>query len=876
MPNPTSRWYFPITLLLNSLALTIAGMSAAAANAEFQSTARTALVVAVFILAALALAGSIWLFKNPEPGERACQKIASIKQPAFLNTGLGLLFAAAWALTWLPAEKSGSLYYYFIGIQPLLGWLAFASGLALLLCLTLRPDFSMENGLAYWKSQSVALQTALFSLLVFGMITAAILLLKIWDSEEPFYYGAGVPLLVWQVYALVLVTVLLKQIRFGLPRHIDAIIFLAVWAVSAFLWNSLPLESSFFLTPPYPPNNEFYPFSDAELFDRASQYALIGQGINNGQFFDRTLYIALLVYLHTLFGQNYELILNTQAALFAVFPAVVYLIGKELHSRPAGLLAAAIASWRGLNALVAMPIINTSTAKQMMTDFPTGLGLAFFCLFAIKWLKEPDKNWHKAAWAAGILGLTSLLRPHVLLILLAFLVVVIIVYLPRWQHGIGMASLGLLVFVAAIAPWTFFSGNDTSIVELYATRIRSVIFERYQTVEPPQLAGQPTEPVNPPQSTDQPGQPTESATPAAQPATPAPAEELPPPQPPEEQPIKVPFPINHFLNNMQTSAFGLPIAPQFISIRDTVKGSESIWHTLWQGELSSQAAVMLGIGLVATALGIGAAAQKSLRMGLFLPAIFLLYTGANSLARTSGGRYIVPADWILFLFFGIGLWFLVEAASMFFKRQPGTGESVPGEGPAARERQNIHPAYKAIGAVIFFTLVGGLIPLSQHIHPQRFQPATREALLDRLDALLPQVGLEKQAVADFLQKENAVIVEGAALYPRHFGYGIGFPSWYPYSSAEYPRTIFTFIGPRERHATTSLFGPPPKYLPHNSNVIVLACRWELGNLYTFGAEIFDALLVALPDEKIIYKIEPERIFECPVAPPVCEDKSSCR
>lgn len=867
MPNQTTRWYIPVTLLLNSLALTLTGMFAAAANAEFQSTTRTALVMAVFALAALMLAGSIWYFKNPTRGEQFCQRIASIKQPAFLNTGIGLLFALSWALAWLPAEKSGGLYYYFVGIQPLFGWLAFASGLALLLCLALRPDFSTESGLAYWNNQTTALQTALFSLLVFGMITAAILLLKIWASQEPFYYGAGVPLLAWQVYALVLATVLLRQFRIKWPRRADTILFLAVWAISAVLWVSLPIESSFFLTPPYSPNYEFYPFSDAELFDRASQYALIGQGINNSQFFDRTLYIALLVYLHSLFGQNYELIINTQAALFAVFPAVVYLIGKNLHSRPAGLLAAAIASWRGLNALVVMPMINTSAAKQMMTDFPTALGLAFFCLFAIEWLKDPQKNWHKAAWAAGILGLTSLLRPHVLLILLTFLVVVAVVHLPNWRRGLGMATLSLFVFVAAIAPWTFFSGNNTSIVELYATRIRSVIFQRYQSVEPPQLAGQPAEPADP----------VNAEEPVALPVAPSQDTQPPPRLPQEEQPIKAPFPINHLLNNLQTSAFGLPIAPQFISLRETVKGDETIWKILWQGELSSQAAVMLAIGLVVVAFGIGAAAQKSLRLGLFLPAVFLIYAIANSLARTSGGRYVVPIDWILFLFFGIGLWFLVEAASMFFKRQPGAGEpGIEERQPAAETRHNSHRAARAAGTAAFFVLVGGLIPLSQHIHPKRYQPETQEALLNRLEVLLPQVGLEKQSVADFLQQDNAVIAQGAALYPRHLGYRVGFPSWYPYSSADYPRTIFTLIGPQEKYATTTLFGPSPKFLPHNSNVIVLACKWDLGNLYTFGAEIFDALLVALPDEQIIYQAAPERPLQCPVAPPVCDDKSSCR
>ncbi len=838
MPKHLTRWYLPIYLLFNSLALTLAGLAATAVNAEFQSTARTALTAGTFAAAGLALVAGLWFVKGAEASKLFANKVSTFKFQAALNLSLGLLFALAWGLAWLPAEKTGNYYYYFVGVQPLLLWIAFASGFALLLSLTLSKGFSLESGLAHWRKQKFSLQAASVILVIFGLIAAALGWLKIWASEEPYWYGAGAPLLAWQVYVLVLAAILLWQIRFNWPRHTDILLFFAIWGVSAYFWASQPLQASFFITPPMFPNHEFYPFADLEFFDRASQYALIGQGINNGQFYDRALYIAFLVYLHTFFGQNHELLMKIQAGLFAVFPAVVYLIGKNLHGRPPGLIAAALASWRGTNALAAMALINTSTAKHMLTDFPTGLGLAIFCLFLIQWIKDPQKNWHKAALGAGTLGLTSLLRPHVMALLVVFLPLIALVSFPKWRTGLAAASLGLLAFFASISPWTFLSGSNTSIIELYATRIRGVIEQRYIPEEQQQIPALPAKPG--------------LLAIAAQ----------------AEQPIDAPFPVNHFLNNLQTSALGLPLAPQLLSTRETIKGGETIWQVHWQGDLSSQAVIMLSLSLGLTALGIGAAMQKSRLAGLALPVVFLIYAAANALARTSGGRYIVPIDWIVVLFFGLGLTVLIEASQTFFSRQITPAESAP---PAAREDKLTLWWVKAAGVLVFFGLIGGLIPLSEHIHSPRYTQKNTPQLLNDLDRFLPQAGLNREMVETFLRENSkATILQGRALYPRFFHQGDEFISWEPYKRKEYPRTILVVLGPKTDFDQIVLTGPPPSYLPNASDVIVLGCSQ--------GEEFFNthALLVVLPNEKIIYQADPERPLQCPIQEPICNNNKYCR
>lgn len=834
MPTRLTRWYPAFYLLLNSLALTVAGLAAIAANADFQSSVRTALTVSIFILAALSLLAGFWLLKNETKAGQLTYRISHLKH---FNLLLALFFGAAWGLAWLPAEKSGTLYYYFVGVQPLLAWAAFASGLGLLLGLSLRPDFSLKNGRAYWLEHKTSLLVSFVALVLFGLIAALIAWLKIWQIDEPYWYGAGAPLLAWQVYLVGLAVLLFRKVRVNWPRQADLLLFFAIWAITAVFWVRQPLQTSFFFTPPTPPNLEFYPFADLEFFDQSSQYALLGQGINNGMFFDRTLYIAFLVYLHTFFGQNYELLMSIQAGLFAVLPAVIYLIAKNLDSRPAGLVAAALAGWRGVNALAGMALINSSTAKHMLTDFPTGLGLAISCLFLVQWLRDPQKQWPKAAWAAGTLGLTSLLRPHVMAILLVLLPVILLVSLPKWRRGLALVCLSILAFFASIGPWTFLSGNSVSIIDLYATRIRGVIEQRYVPQEEKQI------PAIPPAKA--------GLLALAHPA---------------EPPVELPFVISQFLNNLQTSALGLPLSPQLLTLKETVKSGEAVWQTDWQGDLSVQGGLMLTLGLALTALGIGAGVQKSFAAGLALPLVFVIYAAANALARTSGGRYIVPIDWIVILFFGLGLTVILEAGEAFFKRQTASGEP---EQPAPRAGRQPGWGLKAFGLVACFGLIGGLIPFSQTLNPRRYQPATQEELVEKFVGL----GLERAALQEFLKNENAFILQGAALYPRYFHQNEGHRSWPPYQKTEYPRTIFVLIGPQPQAHTIVLAGLAREYFPHNSDVLVLFCEPEKADALDASLA---ALVVALPGPNIVYQTQPERPLACPVAKPICNNNKSCR
>src|SRR5512142_2487731 len=146
-----------------------------------------------------------------------------------------------------------------------------------------------------------------------------------------------------------------------------------------------------------------------------------------------------------------------QAALFAVFPALIYLVGRRLHSRPAGILLAALITMRGLNSLTAAAWIDTSTFKHMLPDFPTAICMAALVLLLLKWLEAPEHNRRYVLWMGGLLGLGSLLRPHVLVLMPFVLLLAAWLYRSRWRSALGLLALTLVTALAAVAPWTFLS-----------------------------------------------------------------------------------------------------------------------------------------------------------------------------------------------------------------------------------------------------------------------------------------------------------------------------------------------------------------------------------------------------------------------------------
>ena len=160
-----------------------------------------------------------------------------------------------------------------------------------------------------------------------------------------------------------------------------------------------------------------------------------------------------------------------------VFPAILYLLGKAIHSRSFGLILAVLAMLRGINGIAAGSMINLANQKQLLTDFPTVIFVAWFALMMVRWLKAPAKNYLYALWAGGIAGLAIMLRTNALFLVLFALLLIGIVYWRQKMRGVLIGFLLVFTMFASTFAWGFY--NDKSIFDVYIYRIRIVIEARY-------------------------------------------------------------------------------------------------------------------------------------------------------------------------------------------------------------------------------------------------------------------------------------------------------------------------------------------------------------------------------------------------------------
>jgi hypothetical protein len=830
---------------------------------------RLFLLGATIIFGLALAAAAILLHSQPARERRLAWGISGQSQR--LGIALAVVFLSFWCITWMPPQYAGDAYYYFIGLYPLILCGLLASGSALALIIIPGGASSTQWLTRYFRDHRQAIRVALLAFAIFASIALLTVQYGILRGNEPFWYGAGVPILAIQILMATVLAVLASGlVRWAGTKRIsaDVILFAFIWTIAAIVWAARPVPPSYWITPPRPPNYEFYPFSDSLTYDVASQFALIGQGLYNHMFFDRALYMSFLVYLHTVGGQDFQHLMSIQAALFAVFPALLYLFGKQLHSRTAGLILAALAIMRGLTSLDASAWIDTSTFKHMLTDFPAAIGVAGFLFLVLKWMGAPRERVSHLMWACAVLGLTSLLRPHVIILMGGTALLVVWLYRRQWKKSLGAVTLASLAFLVAVIPWMMLGPSSGSPITMYSERIRAVIAQRYPRPMPT--------PAPLPQETPVASLP---GTPPASAPTPA----VPPPQqPPAPADLGLPFVADHFLHNLVASALIFPDTTEFLSVRSIVKEGEDFWRPRWSGTMTPLAALLLILNLAWVAFGLGTAVQRDRLRGIVPIAALLLYAVANSLARTSGGRYIVPVDWILVGYFSVATAELIHAFRSFLGYdaavEPASVSKRSKTGRPAALKQGrlvvVPPGHLWSNAshplviLLLALLLGALVPMAGVLYPRRYTDAGSAALISRLQ----ENGLQAYGSADqlnaFMQYPDAAVLQGRVLYPLYYRRNQGEPTRYaPYAPRDYPRTVFMLIGPHGM-SHVILPGDTPAHLPNVSDAIVLGCWDRTDNLIS-------ALAVVLPARHSVFVRDPSTQASCPLPAPVCDNNGNC-
>ncbi len=772
-----------------------------------------------------------------------------------LGQGIAWLAAIVFGLGWigcfLPFYRAGVLAIHWERLRPAMIFLLLASLATLIAAFLKRSNFATLDSKTtkIYKTSLILLLPII--LLIGWMLSAGFGV----HAPEDYWYGAGVPILISQLLAALFggMLFLRTEKRWKTSRP-DLVIFLLIYAGTAILWAREPLQESFLFIGPYAPNRVLYPFADGALYDTAGQFALIGQNFlfYNGPFFERALYASFLTFLHSLFGQDYGRLMAAQAVVFAVFPALVYWIGRSFNVRAVGFAAALVAMFRGANSIAASNMIDMANPKMMLTDFPTAIGVALIILLTCAWLRTPERRGYYALWIGGVVGLSIMLRTNALVFLLFVPLLAILASPLDWKQWLTSSFLVLIAVVAITLPWELRNQSlGGTMYSSFITKFQRVIELRYRAPLPPEsfipqenilssMLPEQTqvllELVNKAEFTQESSCNTVAC-----------------------------FVPNHFLHNVLTSILVLPTSPVMDDLRHTVKESYPYWQSDWAGSFANVTFFFFILNVFLIVLGIITVWKQNRLMGLVPLAVFVFYNLSNGFARTSGGRYIVPVDWIITLYFLIGVFQTV----ILFANSLGMGWTLFSESAGqAHPGQSSVRTNVARGIVILAILfgLGSLIPLAETLHANRYQGFDISKALSDREAQLASTGLSLQEINSFLQNPNAEISVGRTLYPRYYIENEGEVHFYPVVRMGFPRITFTLIGNHGEKGIV-LPGEKPDHFPHAVDAIVLGCKEQY---------YVDALAVILLDETgAIYSRSPESPLQCPLKQPVCDNNHNC-
>ncbi len=807
------------------------------------SIQRLALVFAALVLT-LALLFLAWKAEKVSAWvERHSRKLDAL---------FGLLFGIGWLAVWTPSYQLGALSGYFERAYPLLAWTLWLAAVAIALRVAERGlqwaalKAQWREHPALWRGAAVTLGVFL---LLWGWIAVTGIGLK---RDIDMWNEAGVPVLGLQVlFGLGLAgLVLFWERRLNgqqAHRRFDAGIFVLIWLTAAIVWQQEPLLRSYFLPRPTPPNFEYYPFSDAALYDFGGQQVLLGNGIFNGLFTDKPMYMLLLALFHAIAGQSYERVILVQVLFIAFYPAMLFLIGKCLHSRAAGVMMAILAIFKEKNAIAAVLDIQVTHSKLMMSEMPTALMLSVFTLLGVLWFKRKG-NFSLPLWAGGLLGIATLVRPTPALIAPFIIAFALFLYgrsqMKSWFFASAVFGLGLML---VMGPWFGFTQSATG--ENYLLEKIQRVFERFKLTLP--------------ESESYLGPRYDASMTVVKPdLMPLPPQLEPAIAAQNDNPGMGYLVLSHFWHNEVTSVIILPSTFRFHNLKYMV--AQPPWQLGWEGEISPETGFFVLLNLSLLALGIGAAWARARWAGILPLLVHFSYNLANAFGRTSGSRYIVAVDWVLFIYYSLGVLQLLSWARIVLGRP-----SLFDEGGRLELVESRTGSRSFLVASMILLAIGLSLPFNSWVIPQRFeQQSTKEILrdleADGLEELLRDKGVRLANVKNLVNKDKrAIFLHGLAFFPRYYGEQDAgcdkcFMMDYAYVKKEFPRLAFTVIG-MDNGSIYMPLSDAPAYFPNPVEVFVFGCK--RGARKTLDISIVEGLFVIVVGENgnILYLKEPLKL-----------------
>jgi len=796
----------------------------------------------LLILGLLAAAYHTWRWPHQRPARfmKKCLRTIMLLSLAVIP----LAYTLHYSLHSLYMGSGNAIYRLaFLHLDPFLLWASLAA-IQFLAWLALTRPKKLSN---LWAANRKLCRTALlgWSIFLILALVARISGLRVPETSMTAWAIPAVPLLEWHLWLSGLIAALFfvfekrekqsaatEKKRLGSLLHSDRFWFFLIWGLSLVIWAATPLLPNQYATPGRPPNFEIYPFSDGMFYDQTAQSILIGNGLMGDEIPARPLYTVFLAILHGISGQDYVRVILAQTIVLAVFPAVLYLLGVEFGSRPAGIMAALLTIFRELHSIQAAPFTRSvANIKLYFSEIPTALGLALFLLFCLRWLKRRDKPGLYPILAGGMLGITMLIRTQSLAVLPFVLLFALITLWPDWKKLLVPTVLLLAGLAVTVAPWLYRNHQITGkIVFDHPMSQTWEMARRYAYA----LEEDPWEILE--------RQPGENDGDFVQRLTEYTFNTM------LTHPGYVMQTVGANLANGElTSLLTLPIRPVPIQEwRELIHSKSAFWQQ-WPQDLTCHIFLLLTVNLGLIALGISAAWRKLKWAALMPLSMNLMYNLATAAFQVSGMRFVLPVTWVVHLYYTLGLLALVELLwqALPQSRKAAPAEDTPQSSPASRRPLQW---WQALVGLSLFALIGSSLLLAEVVIPKRFPPQSEAQILTELQgmsAVQQDPGLN-QALDAIAPDSGLIILKGRALYPRYYAQDEVEPDTAKtaYATLFYPRMVFFFLSETSNQTVALPIAQVPQHFPHPTDMILIGCQKNL---------MIEARLVApLDDSGILY------------------------
>jgi len=740
-----------------------------------------------------------------------------------------------------------------VRLLPIILWLGILCWQTIVILPVLRYEEPFQKSSIQSKLLKISLGVffALFALWIFVAVTGIGITPDIIGWDTP-----GAPLLPLQIWAAVLLGIGFLFVEGNLShenlkrssylRWLDIAISILIFVAAIFIWMREPMERAYYAPMERAPNYELYPFSDAAMYDNSAQRILLGEGFTGVS--RKPLYVLMLVLAHSIAGNEYFAVANIQVIVLALMPVIAFWLTKSMHTRLSGIILAALLIVREKNAIALSADIRVVHSKILMSDLPVGLVILLFTWLLIRWLQNPAQNrWHPLL-VGGVFGLSMLIRSNSVIMLSLVLFLFVVLFYRRPLNGIFSVALFFIGLGLTIAPWMWRSYQMTGRASFNDVRQVAQHAEFYAhepgTFKMPQLPGESDKAY-----LDRLNAHVVEFT-------------------LENPGVVAGFVVPHVFHNQISMILTLPMTPWLIQNPNTIAFNYELgdWERLWGeccsannyvgmmpfwdmnylGELSPEMGLLLAFNLLIIAIGLGSAWMKYDIVGWIPLGISLAYSLSTSIARFSGWRFAIPVDWVLYLYYAIGLGQVFLWFYAFISRNRIDEKNFVESQNSWQRIDQMEIEFSGLKhplMVSLLLLVVGFSPLAveKSISPQYTILSKDDgiAILEQEGFFTQLASVSEDEITRYIESEQTVVLQGRAFYPRFYpaGEGESGSGWYAYAPKDYSRLGFSLIGSSDNPIVLPRENPP-EYFPNASDVIVIGC--ELDNY-------IDALAVLIKD-----------------------------